>query len=90
MWMKCMKACNYLGEVLYLTTNPYSSKAKKWNSKANQENRLDTERATSFSNFKGTIVEGTLIWKLVYLIDNGSHEIKCSSLQEFEIEPKLS
>lgn len=77
-----MKACNYLGKVLYLTTNPYSKKANKANSKEKKENWLNTERATSFSNFKGTIEECALVWALVYLIDNGAHKIKCSRLQQ--------
>lgn len=74
---------SFLREVLYLTTNPKSKKAKQRYSKAKEENRLNTERATSFSNLNGTVVKCTLVWMLIYLIDNGAHKIKCSSLQKF-------
>ena len=80
-----MMVCTYLGKVLYLITNPYSKKANKGDSKEEQENRLNTERSTSFSNFNGTIVECALVWVLLYLIDNGPHKMICSRLQQKDL-----
>ena len=59
-----------------------SKKDKKRDSKAKQENRFNNEKSTGLNNFNGTIVKGTLIWVLVYLIYNGAYKIKGSRLQQ--------
>lgn len=65
--------------------NPQSKKYEKSHSKRKQKNGLNTNKATSLSNFNGTIVKCTLVWVLFYLINHVPHKIKCSSLTQKRI-----
>lgn len=70
--------------MLYLTINPNSQEGNKGDPKGNQEDRLHAEEITSLNYFNSTIVEGALVWSLIYFIENGAHKIKCSRLQQKE------